>query len=143
MCWNYRNKEFTSEMIKDNFGFIYCITEVDTGKMYIGKKQFHSYRRIKQKDKKRRKLVIKESDWKKYHGSSKVLLEEIKEKGKDKYKRVILKLCKNKWELTYYEAAEQFKSQVLLKKNKKGERVYYNENILNKFFPPKSQVCYE
>jgi hypothetical protein len=138
MSWIYRTKEYTSEMIKKNFGFIYCITNKKTGKLYIGKKQFHSYRKIKQKGKKNRKLVIKESDWKKYYGSSKGLQKDIDKLGKDKFDRVILKICKTKWELTYFEAEEQFKRKVLLKKNKKGERVYYNENILNKFFPPRA-----
>jgi hypothetical protein len=138
--WTYKKKEFTSEMIKENFGFIYLITNITTGKLYIGKKQFHSYRKIKQKGKKNRKLVIKESDWKKYHGSSKHLREDLDKDGLDKFDRTMIKICKTKWELTYYEAAEQFKRQVLLKKDKKGERVYYNENILNKFFPPRKQV---
>lgn len=135
--WLYKNKEFTSEMINDYFGFIYCITNIKTGKLYIGKKQFHSYRRIKQKNKVRRKLVVKESDWKKYYGSCKGLHEDINKLGKDSFERTIIKLCKNKWELTYYEAEQQFIRKVLLKKNRNGERVYYNENILSKFFPPK------
>jgi len=45
------------------FGFIYLITNTDTGKMYIGKKQYFFHRKVKRKGYKRRKSYIKESDW--------------------------------------------------------------------------------
>ena len=47
--------------IDEWFGFIYRITELSTGKEYIGKKQFHSYCRKAVKGKKRKKMVITEN----------------------------------------------------------------------------------
>ena len=43
--WLYKGKEFTSDMIDDNFGFVYEISDLDNGKKYIGKKWFWSTRK--------------------------------------------------------------------------------------------------
>jgi hypothetical protein len=47
----------------------------------------------------------------------------VEESGSDAYKRVILRLCKTKGEMSYFEAKEQFEKDVLLSDN------YYNEFI--------------
>ena len=54
------------------YGFIYLITNLETGKMYVGRKFYHTY-------KKRKK--VKQSDWANYTGSSKWLNADIKELG--------------------------------------------------------------
>jgi hypothetical protein len=64
-----------------------------------------------------------------YYGSSNILKEELKQHGKDKFKREIIKLCTNKKELTYWETKLQFAYGVLEKPDE-----YYNDNILGKFF---------
>ena len=64
--WLYEGKPFTSDDIGDFFGYVYLITNKTTGKKYIGRKYFVQNR--KPKGGKRR--VTKESDWKKYYGSS-------------------------------------------------------------------------
>ena len=38
MTWHYNGKPFTSEMIDDNLGFVYIITNTKNNKLYIGKK---------------------------------------------------------------------------------------------------------
>jgi hypothetical protein len=38
--WSYNGEEFTSEMIEDNLGFVYIVTDKKTKMKYIGKKGF-------------------------------------------------------------------------------------------------------
>ena len=121
MTWFYQDKEFIDP--QDNWGFIYEITNLDSGKKYIGKKQFYfkKYKRVKGK----RKSYLVESDWQTYYGSSNYLQEDVKELGNEKFKRVILKLCKSKSECSFWEAKFQFDNDVLLKPDE-----YYNEWIM-------------
>jgi len=116
--------------IEDYFGFVYIITNLETNKKYIGKKFFHHTKKLPPlKGMKRKRTVVKESDWETYYGSSNILKEELKQHGKDKFKREIIKLCTNKKELTYWETKLQFAYGVLEKPDE-----YYNDNILGKFF---------
>ena len=123
--------------IEDYEGFVYCITNLDNGKKYIGKKAFWSNiklpplkGRTKKEKERRAKLkgnkrhVKKESDWKDYYGSSKELLLDVEKQGKNRFKREIKVLCKGKWEMAYFEAKMQFDNDVLLRDD------YYN-GILN------------
>lgn len=119
-------------------GFVYKITNIQTGKFYIGKKAlYHSNNKILTKkeiaewDKpgrvpKKRK-TIKESDWKTYHGSNKVIQQEIKEQGASMFSREILQLCKTKKQLSYYEVKFQMYLNVLAVDS-------YNDNIAGKFY---------
>lgn len=134
--WIYENKE-VQEIPEGCFGFVYLITNKITGRKYIGKKQFNSYRSKKVKDKKRRKRYILESDWKDYWGSCEELLEDIKELGEDNFSREILRLCKTKRDLTYSEVELQIKADVLTALDEKGHRLYYNSNIMSRWFSEK------
>ena len=122
--WLYEGQPFDSDMIGDYVGFVYLITNLQNDKKYIGKKWFWSTKKLPPlKGKKRKRTVVKESDWKQYYGSSeevKLLLEQL---GKDNFKQEILRLCKTKGECTYYEAKFQFDFDVLLRDD------YYNEFI--------------
>lgn len=121
--WLYENKLF-DETPEEFQGFVYCITELDTGKKYIGKKFFWKPKTLPiTKTRKRRVKTRVESDWRKYYGSSKEVQSLVESKGEDNYKREILKLCKTKGECTYYEMKEQFDRNVLLSDE------YYNEFI--------------
>ena len=122
--WLYNGKEFTSEMIGDNVGFVYVITNNTDGKMYIGKKQFHSKTKLPPlKGKKRKRIVIKESDWMSYYGSSELVKELVESQGCDAFKREILHLCTSKGEMSYLELIEQVERKVLLSDD------YYNSII--------------
>ena len=112
--WVYNNKEF-NETPEEFQGFVYMITEKDTGKKYIGKKFFWKPKVLPvTKSRKRRVRTRVESDWRTYYGSSKEVKTLVEEKGEDNYIREILKLCRTKGECSYYEAKYQFEFDVLL-----------------------------
>jgi hypothetical protein len=119
--WYYDGVEFTSEMIEDYIGYVYCITDLKNNKKYIGKKLFRSTRRLAPlKGKTRKRTVIKESDWQDYFGSSEEVKLLVSELGSDNFKREILHLCNTKGELSYMELKEQMLREVLLNDD------YYN-----------------
>lgn len=132
--WNY-NEIYNPE---DYLGFVYKIKNLTNGKFYIGKKYFW-YNKKKKLTKKQlseqtgpgRKssfeIIKVESDWEKYWGSSKELLNDVKELGGDHFECIILKLCKTKKELTYWELHYQCINECLTS-------LSYNDNILGKFF---------
>lgn len=123
MTWFYENEEYagpTEELV----GFVYIITELETGKKYVGKKLFWSTRKLPPlKGKKRRRTVVKESDWRDYFGSSEELKSLVESNGGDKYHREILHLCKSKGAMSYLELKEQVERDVLFRDD------YYNEFI--------------
>ena len=121
--WYYRNTSF-KETPEDYQGFVYEITELRTGKKYIGKKNFWKPKTLPKNSKRKRRIRTRvESDWRSYFGSSGVLNQLVEEQGDQNFKRVILKLCKTKGEMSYYEAKLQFENNVLLNDE------YYNEFI--------------
>ena len=103
-------------------GFVYLITNTVDDKRYIGQKKLQFKRTKTVKGKKKRILV--DSDWKNYWGSNKNLLLDVEELGQDKFIRQILRLCKTKGEMNYYEAKYQFDCRVL-----ESDR-WYNDWIL-------------
>ena len=114
--WSYKGEEFTSEMIDDNIGFVYMVTDSVTGMKYIGKKGFFSkVTKPPLKGKKRKRRSVKESDWKTYCGSSEAVKLIVEENGLDHFNREILHLYKSKGELNYTEMKEQIVRDVLLK----------------------------
>ncbi len=118
------------------FGFVYRIDNLTNGKFYIGKKQCFSNTKKKfgkrkleamtDKRSKKYEFIQKESDWAKYNGSNKELLEDIK-KG-DRINKTILEFGFTKYHLTYLELKHQCIEGVL-------ETEYcYNDNLLGKFY---------
>lgn len=113
--WYYNETEF-DETPEEYQGFVYQITEKDTGMKYIGKKFFWKPKILpKTKTRKRRVRTRVESDWRKYFGSSKEVQLLVEEKGEDQFHREILRLCKTKGECSYYEMKYQLEYDVLLK----------------------------
>jgi hypothetical protein len=110
--WLLNEQIFISEMISDHIGFVYKITNLDSGRFYIGKKLFTRAGRKQVKGKKKKIRV--ESDWKKYYSSSEELNADVQKLGIHKFRREILRLCKSKSECTYYEAKYQFDLSVLM-----------------------------
>lgn len=121
--WYYNNEQFDSTP-EEFQGFVYLITEIDTNKKYIGKKNFWKPKILPiTKKRKRRVRTRVESDWKTYTGSSEKVTTLVESRGLDKFKREILRLCKTKGEMSYYEAKLQFQYDVLLSDE------YFNEFI--------------
>jgi len=121
--WYYEDKEY-NETPEEYQGFVYLITELDTGKKYIGKKNFWRPKTLPKNSKRSRRVRTRvESDWRTYFGSSKEVQLLVEDKGEDNYKREILRLCRTKGEMSYYEAKLQFDHDVLLRDD------YYNEFI--------------
>jgi len=113
--WYYNNEVFTSEMIGDYVGFVYCITNNVTNKKYVGKKTFKSTRTLPPlKGKSRKRKVVKESDWMTYYGSSEEVKLLVEEQGPETFHREILHLCNTKGEMGYLELKEQIEREVLL-----------------------------
>lgn len=131
--WLYDGKPFTSDDVQDYYGFVYCLTDTVNNKKYIGRKYFWSVRTVK-KVKGRRKKNRSESDWKEYYGSSKTVQSIVEEFGKERFKREIISLHKTKGEVNYNEVKTQFKLEVLETLDENNQRVYYNENIANRYF---------
>lgn len=136
--WLYKNKEFTPDMIGDYYGFVYVITNTTNNKKYIGRKYFWSKRTLPPlAGKTRRRHVKMESNWKDYWSSSKILKEEIDKHGKENFTREIISLHHDKRETNYAELAEQVINNVLEALDCDGNRLYYNENILSKYYSSK------
>jgi len=127
MTWLYQNNTIT-ELPEDCVGFVYIITNKITNRKYIGKKlaKFSktTYKTVKLKNgtKKKKKIRSKiDSDWQDYWSSSDELKADIAALSEVNFKREILRYCKSKNELSYYEAKYQFEHDVLL-----NEDLWYN-----------------
>lgn len=109
--WLYNEEKIDEESLGDYVGFVYLITNLNSQRKYIGKKSLKFKRTKTVKGKKKRVLV--ESDWREYWGSNKVLQEEVQRLGEESFKREVLRLCKSKGEMNYFEAWYQFDMRAL------------------------------
>lgn len=142
--WHYSGSivDHIDKFPPNAFGFIYKLTNIDTGKWYIGRKNLYSERNVKlnQKElaaeaalkkpgkKKSKKLVVKESDWLKYYGSEEQIKQEVKEKGHAAFKREILHVTFSRKATTYQEIRYQILHGALESDNS------YNSNISGYYF---------
>ena len=110
MSWYYKN-ELVTEIDPKYKAFVYLITNLKTGKRYIGKKltEFTKTKVVKGK----RKKVKYESDWRDYWSSSDELKSDVALLGVDSFRREIIHYCLNKGSASYFEAKEQFANEVL------------------------------
>ena len=122
--WTYKGTAFTSDDIDSFFGFVYRITNLQTGKQYIGRKYFTSSR----KPRGGKRKVTTESDWKCYYGSSKELKQDVKELGRSVFRREIISLHRTKGWVNYEETRQLFLNNVLSE-----DENYYNSNILGRY----------
>ena len=128
--WIYQGTAFTSEHIDNFFGFVYCITNSQSNRQYIGRKYFWKFRTPKGKKRK----VKSESDWKKYYGSCPELKEEIEQLGRQNFSRTILSLHNTAGKTNYEETSQLFSNNVLTEALDDGTPAYYNSNILSRYF---------
>lgn len=128
MTWLYEGREVTEEDLEGKVAFVYCITHLDSGKRYVGKKRLKKKTTRKPlKGKKRRRITYADSDWRDYWGSNEPLQEAVKTEGPEKFKREILRLCTTLSESSYYETKYQFEWDVLLHPDQ-----FWNEWIMCK-----------
>ena len=142
--WLYKDGDSTLEFktVEDfpenTFGFVYKITNICDGRIYVGKKVlFNNLTKTLTKKEilewrgpgrvPRKKKVQKESNWESYWGSNKQIKEDLKNMGEKCFTREILTLCRTKKQLTYYEVYWQMKLEVIAINS-------YNDNIQGKFY---------
>ncbi len=128
--WLCQGTTFTSDDIGDQFGFVYRITNLQSGKQYIGRKYFYQ----KRKPRGGGRRVTSESNWKKYYGSCPELTADIKSIGKEAFKRELLSVHATVGKTNYEETRQLFINNVLTEKLSDGTPAYYNSNILGRYY---------
>ena len=128
--WTYQGSTFTSADIDGFFGFVYRITNLQTGKQYIGRKYFQQHRKPRNGRRKR----TSESNWKTYYGSSKELTEDRKLLGNSIFKREILSLQPTAGKVNLEETRQLFLHNVLTERLTDNTPAYYNSNILGRYY---------
>jgi hypothetical protein len=139
--WLYKDQVIKeiSDFPENTYGFIYKITRISDGKFYVGRKNLYSERTklLTKKElsehtgkgkKPAKKKVVSESDWQAYYGSNSTLKADVKEIGKEGFKREILHICTHKKQMTYQELRHQILEGCL---ESTGS---YVDNILGKFW---------
>jgi len=136
--WTYKGEiiDNIDKVPEGAIGFIYCLTNINTGKQYIGKKYLYSERKknltkkeiseLASKRLKHWKTVKSESDWLTYNSSSEEIKKEIKEG--QLFQKEILYWTFNKISTTYLEIRTQMELRVL------ESNMYYNNNINSSWF---------
>ena len=125
--WQYQNKPLNeNEIPVDAMGFIYMITQLSTGKKYIGKKLLTaaSTKTVKGVKKK----IRKPSDWKEYWSSSPDLKALISQVGQQDFVREILVFAKSKGSIAYLEEMALYQCGALESDN------WFNQNIRSKIY---------
>ena len=127
--WLYEGKPFTTDDIGDFFGFVYRITNIESGKQYIGRKYFQQ----KRKPRGGKRRVTSEIDGKKYYGSSAELSADRKLLGNAAFKREILSLHTRLGDVNFEETKQLFLHNVLTETLDGKTPLYYNSNILGRY----------
>ena len=122
--WLWQGEIFDSDQIGKYVAFVYLLTHLPSGKLYVGKKLFQK-RKTKQVKKKKKRFKV-DSDWKEYYGSNAEFQALVVRDGSLSVKREILHLCLTKGTANYLESLEQFERRVLENVN------YANEWIMCK-----------
>ena len=127
--WYYHGK-LIENLPEDCVGFVYLITNLLTGRKYVGKKlakfKKTTYKVVKLKNGTKKKKKIRgsiDSDWLTYYGSSVELSADVAALGAENFYREILYYCDSKSLCSYLEAKEQFSRGVLESTD------YYNGHI--------------
>ena len=120
--WSYNGEEFTSEMIGGRVVLDHSVFfPIYFFPLVLSVISYTNPTRPPLKGKKRKRKIIKESDWQDYYGSSEEVKSLVEEHGRDRFDRKILFLCNTKGEMSYMECYYQMINHVLLKPDE-----YYN-----------------
>lgn len=128
--WNYDGFAFDPD---DYFGFIYLITcnHPEEPKRYIGRKQFHRYRKGKERT---------VSNWKTYTSSSSHINKLISDLGSKYFTYDMIQLFETKGGLSAGEVKVQWSLDVLTEKYPDGNPVFLNRQIGAIKFIPKETI---
>lgn len=97
-------------------GFVYRITRLSDGKFYIGQKKVTRIeRKPPLKGKVRKRIFVKQTDWRTYSGSSSELKLDIIKYGEESFKFEIIMFVDTKYELTFWELKYQMDEYVLFR----------------------------
>lgn len=127
--WKYKDSTITEIdqiPIQNAIGFIYIITQLSTGKRYIGKKLLTKAATKVTKGVK--KKIRKDSDWLTYWSSSPKIKEWIESNGYGDFTREILVFVSSKGMLAYAEELSLYSLGALESDN------WLNENIRSKVY---------
>lgn len=114
--WTYRGEALPPDLItEDVVGFIYVITNTQTGRSYVGqKKTWRVMTRPPLKGKTRKRKAVVASDWQNYYSSGEEVQRQLAVHGPSAFKRDIIHLAYSKGMLNYLELHEQIMRGVLL-----------------------------
>ena len=126
--WLYKGAPIKDEQIPEKaIGFIYLMTQISTGKRYIGRKLL--IKRTTKTVNGKKKKVVSASDWKDYWSSSPQIKEWIDEAGgTSDFTREILSFCSSKGSLVYLEELALYQMGVLESDD------WINRNIRSKVY---------
>ena len=116
--WNYKGKDIEQELnLNEYVGFVYCVSNLQDGRRYFGRKQFWNkgilYRKTKA-GRRKRVHTWTESDWRDYRGSSEGLSADIDKLGAHNFSFDILSPFQSKSGLALGEATIILSSGSLL-----------------------------
>ena len=134
--------ELMPEERQEYFGFVYQMTHKETGKLYIGSKQFHfwdgpvgGYKCTDPNVEEWDPTLWKDSDWHQYKSSATDIAAAAKVAPWEwEYK--VLSLHKNKLSLNLAEVHMQIERGVLTTTDANGDYLYLNGNIMGKEYRP-------
>ena len=128
--WIYLERPFTSDLILDNFEALFISLPISpTNDSTLGGKFSGFIENLLERNEESNKRVI----GKRYYGSCDELKEDVKLLGTHMFKREILSLHKTKGK-TNFETEALFKNNVLTESMEDGSPLYYNSNIMNRYY---------
>ena len=115
--WLFEGKDYDpayEDIPDDVLGFVYIITDTETGEKYVGQKRMRKPKVLPiTKSRKRRIRTVVESDWRSYYSSNGIIKENATAGHTDRYQREILRFGTTKGDLHLLELMEQINRNVL------------------------------
>lgn len=123
--WFIGEVEVDHAPFQDEFtGVVYLITNLTNGRKYVGQKSFKkTIRRPPLKGKVRVRVAKVDNGFADYYGSSESLGADIERQGRESFKREIIRFCRSKSELNYFEMKELMDRDAILRAD------YYNHSV--------------
>lgn len=124
--------------IREYAGFIYQITNLISGKKYVGRKYFfHTHAKKQKKPTGRVAVKVFESNWKVYTSSSRSVNDDISALGAENFRFEITECLKSRRALIDREVDLMVELNVMNAKLQNGDYAFYNETINAKTYRPK------